>query len=382
MDRKTSSTASMAKPSSYAPLTTELSSDGSGQSWSTGQEVDKDWDNYLHGFKAQWFWLVVLYCTPPGLIFGYSIVMSAWYGSWWNTSGNEPYEPRPADIGTLYNPVFNSLPVILKSHMTFAVPMLGGILLQVALAYFGVIKSNVSAMKGHTRFGSVLLVIILACVGLGTLSLWFCDVQNKRGAETMFFVMIGFGIMASGVRGIAFASQGLHGLHMQYMTFTVCLIFTPGFNRITTVLVRHLYAYQEDYSQQCFIASTWSPIGYYWTWSFLLGLSYMALLWLCPWSPAKVPFFKVYSFGFFYALLMGAIMLACLFQALFLWWPEVMDKLYHGLDCSEQRLNAWRHFAATLRNTSLFDQSHAGGLCTASKPYDSVSLFGGRFRQP
>lgn len=124
---------------------------------------------------------------------------------------NEPYEPVPSEIGTKYNPVINSLPAILKTHMTFAVPMLGGIVLQLIFAYLMVMKGNGSATTLHKHFGVVLLVIILSCVGLGTLSLGFCDIQGKRGAETIFFVAIGIGIMISGVRGISFAAQGFHG---------------------------------------------------------------------------------------------------------------------------------------------------------------------------
>ena len=344
-------------------------------SWSTGEEGTKEWDDYLRSFKAQWLWLLVLYCSPPGLIFCYSLAKSAVYGSWWNTSMNEPYEPKQEQVGSIYNPVINSLPAILKTHMVFAVPMLGGILLQVLLAYWMVIKQSNIATRLHQRFGIVLLVIILSCVSLGTLSLWFCDIQNKRGAEMIFFVMIGFGIMISGVKGISFAAQNMHGLHMQYMTFTVCLIFTPGFNRIASVLIRHLYnAFQSDYSQQCFVANSWSPEGYYWTYSFVMGMTYLAILWLCPCSPARVPFFKIYGFGFFYSLIMMALLMACLFQ-LITWLPEIILKL-HGLDCSSDRLSAWKSFAATLRNQSLFDVSLSGGLCTASDPYQQNNLLG------
>lgn len=64
--------------------------------------------------------------------------------------------------------------------MTFAVPMLGGIVLQLIFAYLMVMKGNGSATTLHKHFGVVLLVIILSCVGLRTLSLGFCDIQGKR----------------------------------------------------------------------------------------------------------------------------------------------------------------------------------------------------------
>lgn len=164
---------------------------------------------------------------------------------------------------------------------------------------------------------------------------------------------------------------------MQYMVLTICLIFTPGFNRITSVLIRHFHsAFQSDYSQQCFVASSWSPVGYCWTWSFILGFLYLAILWLCPCSPAKVPFFKIYGLGFFYAMLMLALMLSCLFQTLVLWLPELLEKR-HGLDCSKKnRLARFKAFAAALRNRTLYDISWSSGLCAASSPSEQVDLFG------
>lgn len=146
--------------------------------------------------------------------------------------------------------------------------------------------------------------------------------------------------------------------------------FTPGFNRITSVLIRHFHsAFQSDYSQQCFVASSWSPVGYYiyyWTWSFILGFLYLAILWLCPCSPAKVFFFKIYGLGFFYAMLMLAV--SCLFQTLVLWLPDLLEKL-HGLDCSEDRLARFKAFAAALRNRTL---RHAQSERITSTPSQGI----------
>jgi len=140
-------------------------------------------------------------------------------------------------------------------------------------------------------------------------------------------------------------------------------------------LIRHFYsAFQSGYSQQCFVASSWSPAGYYWTWSFILGFLYLAILWLCPCSPAKVPFFKIYGLGFFYTMLMLAILLSCLFQMFVLWLPDLLEKL-HGLDCSEDHLAQFKAFAAALRNRSMYDISWSNGLCTASSASEQVDLF-------
>ena len=58
-----------------------------------------------------------------------------------------------------------------------------------------------------------------------------------------------------------------------------------------------------------FVANSWSPEGYYWTYSFVMGMTYLAILWLCPCSPARVPFFKIFGFGFFYSLIMMALLM-------------------------------------------------------------------------
>jgi len=257
--------------------------------------------------------------------------------------------------------------------MTFAVPMLLCIVLQLVFAYLNVFRGH--SIDRHRKFGIVPVTTILACVFLGTVALWRCDVRPKRGAENIFFVWIGVGIMTLMIQSVRYASKGFVGLHMQYMAIAVCLVFSPGYNRIASILIRNYFWFREaSYSHACWSANTWNDLGYYYTWSFLLGGCVVIMVWLLPMSPAKAPFFRIWSLGFWLSLVLACIMLACLYQVFVEFSWETYTKFAVGLNCSREVLDNWETFANAQRAEGLFAKSSAYGICTPDYPRDITGV--------
>merc|ERR1719204_1597269 len=86
---------------------------------------------------------------------------------------------------------------------------------------------------------------------------------------------------------------------MQYMFFSCAWIFSPGWNRITTIAIRFWHnAVFDEARKQCFYMNYWTKTGYYYTPSFIIGGMWTIGWWLHPRSPFRAPMFKKYSTGF------------------------------------------------------------------------------------
>lgn len=355
---------------------------------------DEEWSDELHKYAKQWLNLVIIYCTPCFLIFMHSIIWSIWYGSWWNTSGGQPYIVKPEDV--LVNPedkhgylnAYYDIPQALSIHMYFAVIMLFLLIAHITCAYLGVVKRNGTAMGIHCKYtGPAATFVMFLCVALGIVSLTFCDINPKRGPQTLFFAWVGVGIITLGARGIQYANEGMSGLHMQYMAVATCLCFSPGWNRITTVGIRLYHeAMQADYTQPCFVASGWAARGYNYSLSFIIGAFVLFFFWQGPLTVAKAPMFKKWSFGFFYVILLGTFLMSCAFQLGYEWIGNASSPsqipFFAGLDCSPERIESFRNWTNTMKVEGMFQPQLAYGMCASRDreqlqglPYESTKIF-------
>lgn len=329
-------------------------------------EDDKDWSEYLRGYKKQYLLIACLYAGPCYAIFMYSVVMSIWYGSWWNTSAGQPYIAKEEDLKMgKYIDVYRSLPAVLETHMWFAVLMLGLITFQIGFAIVGTFCGLKNAFKYHRALGIFTAMAIFVAAFLGTVSLFLCDVQPKRGSENLFFCAIGVGIMVFLVMGLYYAGKGLYGLHFQYMCISVCLVFSPGWNRITTVIIRHALQSIRGVTQGCFVMSTWSEHGYFYVWSFYAGMGSLALWWLLV-PCTRAPFFKKYSVGWFYMLGMFGILLGCTWQTFIDWEQAPAWPLSSIQNCTKQEFTSWSNFTKGAKTAGLYSINMGYGVCAPS----------------
>jgi len=275
----------------------------------------------------------------------------------WGTEngGEEDESPYRTYIG---------LPAVLDMHMWFAVMMLGLIVVQIGsitLASRGVPGSDY-LMAIHKKAGPVTLFVILLASGLGTISLALCDIQPKRGAENLFFVAIGVGILVSLLKGVYAVSHGRPGLHFQYMTLCVGLVFSPGWNRITTVAIRLYLLVFHEVSQECFVANTWAQHGYLYVWSFVAGMSSLLFWWMAVF---RAPIFKSWSAGFVIGIVLAALLVACLWQT-FYSYVFYSEPMIYVKSCSPQDHQQWVNFTSAMRSQALFTASKGYGVCTTN----------------
>jgi len=191
-------------------------------------------------------------------------------------------------------------------------------------------------------------------------SLALCDLQPKRGAENMFFVGIGISIIVLLFRGTYLASRGFYGLHFQYMTNCIIVVFSPGWNRITTALIRWGLQRWGGVDQQCFVINSWGQRGYLYVWSFLVGVAAQFFWWLIVF---RAPFFKMWSVGFIVNFMLMTVLMACL-------WQTFYAGIVHGEPlnthaCTEMDREQWVNFTSALRTTGLFTASEGYGVCNA-----------------
>merc|ERR1711988_889954 len=133
----------------------------------------------------------------------------------------------------------------------------------------------------------------------------------------------------------------------------------------TTVLVRVLHSLiNDDYTQLCWKTHLWGQQGYMYTWSFFMGTGYLMLLWLMPGSPCRAPFFRKWSTGFWFIMVLGMALVACLYQTFFLW--DTASTVLKPLDCSDDTLEHFKTFSRAMRARNLFAPNQAYGLCTPS----------------
>merc|ERR1712048_1120549 len=120
----------------------------------------------------------------------------------------------------------------------------------------------------------ILAYIFPAIAALGT-----CDILPKRGSEALFFVAIGISIPVVLVQGLAYVSQKLYGLHFQYMMFTVYLVSSPGWIRILSIVFRYVLTLRiPGFSLTCFLAITFTRVGYLYTYAFVVGFAWILFL--------------------------------------------------------------------------------------------------------
>lgn len=319
------------------------------------EEVEEDsaaWSEHLAKYKFKYILLTFFYAIPCATVFAFSVVYSIQAGRWYNTAAGQPYIPKEDDP---YQYVYRSIPVVLDTHMYVAVAML-------VLIFFQLLSIGMGWKKFHKRLGYVTAAFIFTGALLGTIALLICDVRPKRGAENIFFVTIGIGIMTFLVKGLLAIwrkKDGKHiraGLHMQYMSICVCLVFSPGWNRIITVVFRKYNQIYNGIDQQCFVLAGFSTSGFLYTWSFLAGVGTLGFWWFVP-RFTRAPFFKKGSLGFLYMMAMSCILASCVWQTV---WNY---DLFPNPQCNPEHIRNWQTFANASRVAGLFSPSIGYGVC-------------------
>mmetsp|Transcript_97444 Transcript_97444/g.275697 ORF Transcript_97444/g.275697 Transcript_97444/m.275697 type:complete len:427 (+) Transcript_97444:101-1381(+) len=340
-------------------------------------ELDPDWDNHVHAFKRQYLYIAIAYATPCFCIFMYSVFKSILYRGWWNTSAGEPYMPHSMNEQNPYR-AYIGIPSVLEMHMWFACMMLAAICVQLGSMWMAVHTGIDAYGKFHAMFGKVTMFVIILAAGLGTIGLGVCDVQPKRGAENLFFVGIGVGILVCLFRGVYVASGGFYGLHFQYMAAAVVLIFSPGWNRIIAVILRNYVWLWRHIDQECFIINSWGQRGFLYFWSFLAGMSFEFFWWL---GVFRAPFFKANSIGFAVHVVLAAILFACAWQTFYA--SAVHGEPLTTQQCTAEDYQDWKNFTSGVRTQGLYSLSRGYGVCSAnlwqSPPGTFVHYGGGEY---
>jgi len=154
-------------------------------------EDDKDWSECLRGYKKQYLLIACLYAGPCYAIFMYSVVMSIWYGSWWNTSAGQPYIAKEEDLKMgKYIDVYRSLPAVLETHMWFAVLMLGLITFQIGFASVGTFCNLKSAFKYHRALGIFTAMAIFVAASLAQFRCFFVMCSPSVDPRICFFALL------------------------------------------------------------------------------------------------------------------------------------------------------------------------------------------------
>merc|ERR1712151_370294 len=278
--------------------------------------------------------------------------------------GGMAYEP--ADESQYFVP-WLSLPAVLTTHFGLSVVMLLAIVAQVLLAFVGSFISK-QAFGLHARLGLGVAFVILTCIFPAIAALGTCDVLPKRGSEALFFVAIGTAIPVVLVQGLTYVSQKLYGLHFQYMTFTVYLISSPGWIRILSIAFRYVLASRiPGFSPTCFLAITFTKVGYLYTYAFVVGFAWILFWWQCPCSPCWCPFFKKFSLGLLTLGILVALLVGCLYQMLITWTGDPYD---HGTyACDDMHIARWKNLSTGFRVQGMYSSAKGYGICTPSNTY-------------
>jgi len=323
-------------------------------SWDEGLEDDDGWNEHLLKYKRKWACATATAAAPGLLMFCVPFFVKVFDGRWMVPSGGWTKESFVE-----YNS--RTIPAVLSNHFYLACVMLVLLFVQIGLAICVVKKSSVPGdmqHKLHRWCGRLTAPIILMSCACGTLALAFCDIGPKRGIESAFFVWIGILMIIYCYKAVMFAGQKKYGLHMQYMFLTLCLVTSPGWNRITLNLQKIILigpkAFYDSRTLECMMIP--NPAGFYYTWSFLLAQIWIYSVWFC----AGVPFVKRYSTGFW---LNGSAALLCGVCV----WEMAHNSTHYGLRsseaCTQAALDQAALITTAINNHGRHSLAFAYGLC-------------------